>query len=85
MSEPHDRGSARDHQLGPSETAADEVPGSETASDEVPETGLPAVDQAIAGLVGLDLRPVSEHHEALAAVHETLHRELQPPSGGGEH
>jgi hypothetical protein len=46
-----------------------------------PATGLPAVDEALARLDDLDQRPVSEHHAELAAAHETLHAELESPSG----
>jgi hypothetical protein len=49
--------------------------------DEPPATGLPAVDDALAGLSDLDGRPVSEHHTELAAAHEVLHAELDSPSG----
>lgn len=52
--------------------------------DEPPATGLPAVDDALAGLADLDQRPVSEHHSELAAAHEVLHAELESPSGQGE-
>ena len=49
--------------------------------DERPATGLPAVEDALAGLADLDQRPVSEHHTELAAAHEVLHAELESPSG----
>ena len=49
--------------------------------DEAPVTGLPAVDEALAGLAELDQHPVSEHHTELAAAHEVLHAELESPSG----
>lgn len=49
--------------------------------DTTQTTGLPAVDEALERLADLDERPVSEHHEALAAAHEALHTELQSPSG----
>lgn len=62
--------------LDPDATPGEPGP-SESAPDEVPTTGLVAVDQAIASLADLDGRPVSQHPEALAAVHETLHHELQ--------
>lgn len=52
--------------------------------DEAPATGLPAVDEALAGLGDLDQRPVGEHHAELAAAHEVLHAELESPSGQGE-
>ena len=46
------------------------------AAGEQPTTGLPEVDEALAGLVDLEERPVAEHPEALAAVHEVLHQSL---------
>ena len=49
--------------------------------DEPPTTGLPAVDDALAGLADLDQRPVNEHHTELAAALEVLHAELEAPSG----
>ena len=63
--------------MGEDRTTADQV-------DEPPATGLPAVDDALAGLADLDQRPVSEHHTELAAAHEVLHAELESPSGQGE-
>ena len=54
------------------------------ATDGRPATGLPAVDEALAGLNDLDQRPVSEHHAELAAAHETLHAELESPSGSSD-
>jgi hypothetical protein len=45
-----------------------------------PSTGLPAVDEALIRLSELDDRPVSEHPDALAATHETLHRSLEAPT-----
>lgn len=55
--------------------------GTPTPGAEPPTTGRPAVDEAIGRLADLDERPVSEHPETLAEVHETLHTELQPRSG----
>lgn len=46
------------------------------AAGEPPTTGLPEVDEALAGLADLEERPVAEHPEALAAVHEMLHQSL---------
>ncbi len=61
------------------------VPGDEAreqgATDGRPATGLPAVDEALARLDDLDQLPVSEHPAELAAAHETLHAELESPSG----
>lgn len=45
-----------------------------------PVTGLPRVDEAIARLADLDERPVNEHPEVLASVHEALHSELESSS-----
>ncbi len=56
----------------------------DVAGDERPSTGLPAVDDALARLADLEQRPVSEHHAALAAAHETLHAELESPTGPTE-
>jgi len=58
------------------ESTADEVAGD---VERAPTTGLPAVDDALSRLADLDQRPVSEHHEPLAAAHEALHGELQSP------
>ncbi|GAA3713141.1 hypothetical protein GCM10022204_35230 [Microlunatus aurantiacus] len=52
--------------------------------DDRPTTGLPAVDDALGRLADLGQRPVSEHHGELAAAHETLHAELESPSGSPE-
>ena len=54
--------------------------GAAPAGDAPPSTGLPAVDEALARLAGLDEQPVTDHPEALAAAHEVLHAELQSPS-----
>jgi len=54
---------------------------SQDATGDQPATGLPEVDEALAGLVDLGERPVSEHPEALAAVHEMLHQTLLAPIG----
>ena len=59
----------------------DEARATADSVDEPPATGLPAVDEALAGLAELDQRPVSEHHTELAAAHEVLHAELESPSG----
>lgn len=40
-------------------------------------TGLPEVDEALARLDDLGERPVAEHPEALAAVHEVLDQTLR--------
>ena len=63
-----------DDRVGDDRVAADPV-------DEPPTTGLPAVDEALAGLAELDQRPVTEHHTELSAAHEVLHAELESPSG----
>lgn len=60
--------------VGDDRAAADPV-------DQPPATGLPAVDEALAGLAELVQRPVSEHHTELAAAHEVLHAELEAPAG----
>ena len=60
--------------VGDDQAAADPV-------DQPPATGLPAVDEALAGLAELVQRPVSEHHTELAAAHEVLHAELEAPAG----
>lgn len=52
----------------------------DATGDQQPTTGLPEVDKALAGLADLEERPVAEHPEALAAVHEVLHQTLQAPS-----
>lgn len=42
----------------------------------------PRFDELLSRLDGLDQRPVGEHHDRLAEVHESLHAALhQPPSG----
>ncbi|BAK34754.1 hypothetical protein MLP_17400 [Microlunatus phosphovorus NM-1] len=51
----------------------------DAAADQQPATGLTEVDEALAGLADLGRRPVSEHPEALSAVHEVLHQTLQTP------
>lgn len=55
--------------------------GQDPAADQQPTTGLPEVDEALAGLAELEERPVAEHPEALAAVHEVLHQTLHAPAG----
>lgn len=60
--------------------SGDEAP-EQVPPDDRPATGLPAVDEALARLDDLDRLPVSEHHTELAAAHETLHAELESPSG----
>lgn len=49
-----------------------------------PETGLPAVDDALAELSTLDDQPVSEHHERLSSAHDALHDALQAPTGAND-
>ena len=44
-------------------------------------TGLAEVDEALGRLAEIAERPVAEHPEALAAVHEVLHQSLQSPAG----
>ncbi|MET1004583.1 MAG: hypothetical protein ABWX96_03490 [Propionibacteriaceae bacterium] len=41
-----------------------------------PETGVPAVDQAVASLAELDEAPLAEHHDRLASAHAALHDAL---------
>ena len=41
-----------------------------------PSTGDPDIDRALSDLPDLPSRPLSEHHDRLAAVHEVLHRAL---------
>lgn len=64
-----------------SASAPDGAAHDRAADPQPPATGLPAVDGALAELADLDQRPVSEHHAALAAAHETLHQALESPSG----
>lgn len=59
----------------------DGAPPDQAPDAQRPTTGLPAVDDALARLAELDQHPVSEHHAALAAAHETLHQALESPSG----
>ena len=48
-----------------------------TADDATsPATGDPEIDRALSELVDLPSRPLAEHHDRLAAVHEVLHRAL---------
>ena len=56
------------------------APGDESVTP--PTTGLPAVDEALGRLSELEERPVSEHPDALAAAHETLHTSLEAPTSG---
>jgi len=42
----------------------------------VPETGVPAVDRAVAPLVELDETPLADHPERLASAHAALHDAL---------
>jgi len=44
-----------------------------------PQTGEPAVDDALAGLVDLASTPVADHHDRLAQAHAVLHEALDPP------
>lgn len=60
---------------------SDGDPQDQAVDEQRPATGLPAVDGALAELGDLDQRPVSEHHAALAAAHESLHQALESPSG----
>ncbi|HEX8780485.1 MAG TPA: hypothetical protein VF728_04875 [Nocardioides sp.] len=48
-------------------------PEHEQPATDVPETGVGAVDEVLAGLRGLEDRPVSEH----VAVFEDAHRQLR--------
>lgn len=48
----------------------------DAATDQQSTTGLTEVDEALARLADLEQRPVAEHPEALAAVHEVLHQTL---------
>jgi hypothetical protein len=73
--------SAQQHPVPPSAERATEPRDGEVREGDLPSTGLAAVDEAVARLADLDERPVSEHHEVLAAVHEVLHAELQASSG----
>ena len=41
-----------------------------------PSTGDPEIDRALNELADLPSRPLDEHHDRLAAVHEVLHRAL---------
>ena len=41
-----------------------------------PSTGDPEIDRALGELADLPSRPLTEHHDQLAAVHEVLHRVL---------
>ena len=43
---------------------------------EPPHTGVPAVDEAIGGLTGLDDEPLSDQHDRLAQAHSALQRAL---------
>jgi len=43
---------------------------------EPPKTGVPAVDEAIGGLGGLDDAPLSDQHDRLAQAHTALQRAL---------
>ena len=48
-----------------------------TAEDVVPPpTGDAEIDRALSELADLPSRPLSEHHDRLAAAHEVLHRAL---------
>lgn len=46
-------------------------------------TGDPAVDQALASLEGLESRPLAEHHDLLAQVHDQLHGALHAEDESG--
>ena len=41
-----------------------------------PTTGDAEIDHALSALSDLSARPLSEHHDRLASVHEVLHRAL---------
>lgn len=41
-----------------------------------PHTGIEQIDQATAGLSGLNEVPVAQHPDRLAGVHDALHRVL---------
>ena len=48
-----------------------------TAEDATqPTTGDPEIDRALGELAELLSRPLAEHHDRLASVHEVLHRAL---------
>lgn len=55
----------------------------ETSTVRPEATGVPAVDQALASLNGLESSPLAEHHDRLAHVHEELHRVLQADDESG--
>ncbi len=44
---------------------------------DVPTTGDPVIDEALQGLRDLPSIPLSEHHDRLAQVHETLQTALE--------
>ena len=46
------------------------------ASTDHPETGVPAVDEVLASLTGLESRPVSEHVTVFERAHQQLRRVL---------
>lgn len=48
---------------------------------DVPETGVVAVDEVLAGLHGLEGRPVSEHVAVFEDAHQRLRRVLDSSPG----
>ncbi len=60
------------------------TPGPGSSPAERPVTGEPGVDAALAGLDGLDDRPVGEHYDRLSRAHEALHEVLQSPTAAGD-
>jgi hypothetical protein len=42
-----------------------------------PATGVPAIDDALQSLPGLQSTPLAEHHDRLARAHEALHVALE--------
>ncbi|WP_375426213.1 hypothetical protein [uncultured Friedmanniella sp.] len=60
-----------------SEVAPDPGPG------PVPTVEDPRLAEALERLGDLDGRPLSEHHDRLAGVHEVLHDVLHPDAAAG--